>query len=161
VVVEGTRAYLLRGWDGVDIIDVSSPVSPSHLGSLFLESTFIDKITVEGDLACLTIDSGFGVSIYDVSDPESVALIGQLTDEIGYVRDLQLEGDLLYVAGNEGLSVVDVSDPGKPEILFSGGPSYADDVLVAGGKAYLDVGELQIYHRSRPRCHRHSPNNRY
>jgi hypothetical protein len=56
----------------------------------------------------------------------------------GYARDVVLSGGFAYVADDyRGFTVMDVHDPLKPFLVANLGESYAQQVQVSGGRAFV------------------------
>jgi len=81
--MQGSFAYLVSEYDGLQVIDVSEPVTPTLRGT-FAMTTRIRAFSIEvaGDLAYLTYQSDSlipptgGLQIIDISDPISPTLRG-------------------------------------------------------------------------------------
>ena len=58
--------------------------------------------------------------LIDIADPYNAALIGR-ADTPGYTNDVSVVGSLAYIAGgDDGLQMIDVSDPSKPSRIGNG-----------------------------------------
>ena len=121
--------------NGLKIIDVTDPDNPEPAGqlrddgdaSLLLSTSFdIDTFTINGrTYAAVTSRSEGGLQIIDVTDPHNPAPAGRLTDDpsllLGSTHgvDTFVLGNHTYAAvtsrGEDGLQIVDVSDPASPE----------------------------------------------
>ena len=56
----------------------------------------------------------------------------------GLARDVAVQGDFAYVPDEDGLRVVDVSDPPNPtEVVYHDTPGSAHGVYVSGSTAYV------------------------
>lgn len=69
-------------------------------------------VAVSGDFACVANQSPGGMAVVDITDPELPAAIGyvSLPDADG----VAVSGTHAFVAGVQGLSVIDVADPWAP-----------------------------------------------
>ncbi len=121
--------------NGLKIIDVTDPDNPEPAGqlrddgdaSLLLSTSFgIDTFTINGNTyAAVTSRSEGGLQIIDVTDPHNPAPAGRLTDDPSLLLrfthgvDTFVLGNHTYAAvtsrGEDGLQIVDVSDPASPE----------------------------------------------
>jgi len=93
------------------------------------------------------IGSGFRLTVLDVSNPAMLSVLGKTSSSwADEVLGITVRGNYVYVAaGNEGLRVVDVSDPHNPlEVGFYNTPGYAWDVFVSGSFAYVADGETGL-----------------
>ena len=105
-------------WSGNTLvtIDVRDPSRPTPLGLVRAGGL---RISVSGDVACLTGRGAAGLSVIDVSDPAHPIFAGTLEMPSGAKR-VRVSGDLAYVAdGEAGIQIVDVADPGTPGIIGS------------------------------------------
>lgn len=144
VFVRDDIAYTAAGWDGLRIIDISSPPTYAEIG-FFDERGWAGGVYVTDTIAYLTTEEG--LQIIDVSTPSS-------PDEIGFYRlsasvedpdaeNVVVLGGMAYVAsGSAGLHVVDVSsDPTNPTQVgdcdISG---WANGVMLDGSYAYVAAG---------------------
>ncbi|HUH02272.1 MAG TPA: hypothetical protein VML75_09755 [Kofleriaceae bacterium] len=154
----GGLAYLVRGTDGLRIVDVSTPEAPVELGHLPVElagDEFYNdvKIVVGSDEKpyVLVASTTRGVVVIDASDPRQPIEVtsfppppqGEARIE---VHTLFIDGDRAYLANvtTGGLDIYDVSDPRAPARLGAfvlpqveqvGGLLH--DLYVEGGRAYL------------------------
>jgi hypothetical protein len=166
VAVAGQYAYVGAGRDGLHIIDVSDPFTPTVTG-VYTVSDSIYDLTVMGDLVYLAADAA-GLHIVDVSDPISPILVGRYNG-LDVVQGVAVAGSdsgeaLAYILGeywdddeqwSNRLFVLDVSDPVSPsEVGFyhlraegnavavpeeDSGPTYIYVANQEGGLAILRV----------------------
>jgi hypothetical protein len=73
MTVSGNRLYTVADWDGLVILDVTDPSSPSRLGSMSLPDGYFDGVAVAGDFAYVVGDR---FRVIDVSDPSSPVVVG-------------------------------------------------------------------------------------
>jgi len=91
VYVSGNYAYVAAGQAGLQIIDISDPTSPIFAGSFVTLGSTIKNISVSG-----------------------------VEDNItGSVDGVYLVGNYIYLVGQPGLLVIDVSDPMSPTLVGS------------------------------------------
>ena len=139
VALSGNYAYVADFNDGLDIIDISDPSSPTLTGDIdsFHASPWTIDVAVSGNYAYLG-DGKAGLVIIDVSDPSSPTETGS----IGGMSDpyrLAVSGNYAYVAGRTGLNIVDISDPSSPTVrlVHTTVGNRALDVAVSGNYAYV------------------------
>jgi hypothetical protein len=151
VTVSGNHAYLAKGGNGLQVIDVSDPTSPTLAGSY---NTTGDSraVAVSGDHAFVA-DGGSGIQVIDISDPTTPTLDGNY-DTPGWALDIVISGDHAFMAGGaNGLQVIAISDPTTPTLAGSwDSPIDAWGVAVSGDRAYLadDDSGLQVIDISDP-----------
>jgi hypothetical protein len=145
VYVNNNKAYITDTDDigVISIIDVSDPTTPTPSGSFSpgawpLVASLIQ--IVGGEIYLSIPGAGFQV--------ES----GGTYSEIGDIDDMQIVESTAYLVDENGLHVVDVSDPNIPSLLDTYTPGAAEDVQVVGSYAYVaaDADGLQIIDVSDP-----------
>lgn len=164
--IVGSNAYVLdRTSKTLEVVDVSTPTSPTRLGSIALSG--YDgapgglPMYVTNNVAYIGI--GSHLHVVDVSNPSNLVdlashVIGTRPTSVVFstgdysIHDVQVVGNRAYVAaGKFGLHIVDVSNPAAPVLLGS----FADDparegssrliraVRVVGNQAYV-LGESAL-----------------
>ncbi|MBN1887776.1 MAG: carboxypeptidase regulatory-like domain-containing protein [Thermoflexales bacterium] len=112
VVVFGTYAYTANLYDGLHIIDVSSPLSPTEIGSYYT-SGYVENVILSGTYAYVT--DGSALHIVDVSDPARPTETGfYVVEDYVWINDIAVSGSYAYIADNYGLQILDVSNPTTP-----------------------------------------------
>ena len=119
-----TDCALQDGWAyaanfrGITTYDLSDPSSPAPGG--FAPGNFSSQdnrdVKVDGDLAGIADNRetpGGGVTFYDVSDPSSPAEVSFYDAETD-VHNHFIHGEYAYLVQDDGMGVVDVSDPSEP-----------------------------------------------
>ena len=161
LVVVGDFAYALDYNDGLTIINISNPTTPSYTGGSYLGFSSED-ITVIGNYAYIVglvpIVSNCCLSVFDISNPTSPLEIGYYCfpyNPYTYLShfSLYVSGNYAYLAEDDGLRIIDVSNSVSPfEVGFYSTPYALDDIAVSGGYAYVatrDVG-LRVIDVSNP-----------
>ncbi len=160
VTVNGNYAYVVNGvlqsndlrLDGaLQIINVSSPNSPTNIGS-HDTSGEAWNVTVNGSYAYVA-DGSTGLEIIDISNPNKPTLAKSYGIS-GYAEDVAVNGSYAYVAGwSSGLEIIDISSPNSPSNVGNYDTSgEAWNVVVNGNYAYVADGAsgLQIINISSP-----------
>ncbi|HAB18940.1 MAG TPA: hypothetical protein PLX89_03845 [Verrucomicrobiota bacterium] len=140
VEVVGSRAYVSDSVAGVQIFDVGDPTTPVLLGSS--GSGTFSSVQVVGHLAYVAGgDAGF--EILDVSNPAAPTRVGG-SDLSGSA--VQVVDGLAYLAGREGLQILDVTIPTAPIVGTHRTDGDCRGVRVLGNLAYLSAGSsgLQV-----------------
>ncbi|MBD3160825.1 MAG: hypothetical protein GF346_01625, partial [Candidatus Eisenbacteria bacterium] len=106
LVALGSLLFAVGG-DGLRVIDISDPASPSVLGQLSVEGI---AIAVEGTYAYVL--DGYRFRVVDVADPAVPTLIGALDTEAA--RDFAMAGQHAFLIDWRGVQIVDVTDPSQP-----------------------------------------------
>jgi hypothetical protein len=143
VALSGTMAYVAAGEGGLQLIDVSDPVSPDVVAGWGIPGQALG-IAASGTLAFVAANTS-GLQVIDTSIPVS-PIIGKsewLPDEI---HGITVSGLVAYLAEwGAGLLLFDVSNPLNPRSL--GGvntPGHANDVAVSGNLAYVADGDAGL-----------------
>jgi hypothetical protein len=120
---------------GVELVDVSNPTSPRRMGSIQTGAPVLG-VRLQGGLAFLATGP-LGVRIFDVSDSQQPRLLGSA--ETGHAANaVRVAGTLVLVASNEGLEIVDASDPTRPvPVSFLSTSSAARTLELEGTRAYV------------------------
>ncbi len=172
----GSTYAVVASWgdDGLEIIDVSNPSSPAETGRLADDSDMllkgiraVDAFEAGGSAYVAVASHGEnGLQIVDVSDPANPSPAGKLADGgdrlLGGASGVEIfwVGQAIYAAvasqSDDGLQIVDVSDPDNPAEAGSlrDGPRLSLDaardlsVFTRGGAQYAvvasDTEGLQI-----------------
>ncbi len=147
---DGDYAYVISA-EGLRVMDVSTPASPSEVGFLSLTSTAWSAV-VSGTYAYLAADWN-GLVVASVAPPTAPAEIGSITTVEGAMW-VDVKGRYAYVAAyNAGLRIIDISNPASPsQTGFYDTPGSAMGVAVQGNLAFVadyDAG-LRIINVSDP-----------
>jgi len=110
---------------------------------------------MNGDL--MYVAGGYGLAVFDLSDPAQPKRVGDV-QSTGAIRsdkykgqhveiarlaaELVLVGNTLYVAGNKGLSIFDVSDPPAPKLVVE---AFDTEAIADGSEAALAVRKNFLY----------------
>ncbi len=145
MLVEDDKLYLQNEHDVV-IYDISSPASPTVLGSLSGSGTHNEMKSIwviEGDY--LYTGGSSGLHIISIADPTAPSLTGELNVPLEYGA-IAIQGDYAYtVEQTDGLRIQDISNIQYPHMvgrLDTAG--LAQDVLVRGNYAYVADGLLGV-----------------
>ncbi len=143
MVIEEGIIYSVDEW-GLQLIDISNPLTPNQLSFIQLTGTIPDPATVDvavsGDLAYVAQSEG-GLKIVDVSNPRAPVLVGAYDQDILKVMSVAVVGNYAYLGDHGRLLTVDVSDPRNPKGMgFDRVPGVTDEIVVAGNTLYLATG---------------------
>ncbi|MFN8547393.1 MAG: FlgD immunoglobulin-like domain containing protein [Candidatus Eisenbacteria bacterium] len=150
VVTQHPFAYLMAG-PLLQVIDVSSPHTPSLLGGIDTVGS-AEAVALNGTSA-LVADGAAGFATVNLTDPVHPSLPA-LRDTPGFAYDAALAGSLALIAdGPSGLALWNVGNPAAPILL--GGldtPGTARGVVSQGNRAYVadDASGLQVIDISTP-----------
>jgi len=135
VTLSGNYAFVAAGSTGLQVVDVSDPLAPFVAGAADTRGSAND-VRIVGDFAFVA-DGISGLAVIDVSRPAAPRVVAE-ESVAGTATDLVVTGGRAYVADEQGLSIVDVSDPTHPVFLGAVGlPDRARGVDVAGNFAVV------------------------
>jgi hypothetical protein len=158
--LKGNLAYISSHWgniplNGLCIIDISTPDNPNIIG-YYEAYRNVGAVASRGDYAYAIHGSIFentyhGMSIVDLSDPSEPNKISYL-DIPGEPQRVAMAADnIVYVsADQQGIQVIDVSDPLNPAIineLFEDNDTDVNDVFIMGDYAFVAIAAPQNMHR--------------
>ena len=110
VAVQGTRAYLAAGAQGVRVLDIADPASPQELGVFTSRFHAVDLVVVGTRVYVVSLA---GMTILDASDPAAITVLGHYPAQ--NLIGIDVQGNLAVVASAVGNDeVLDVTDPTKP-----------------------------------------------
>ncbi len=106
-------AYLAIDDDGLLIVDISTPESPTVRGQWLTPEAM--GVVVAGAYAYIA-DEDWGLVVVDISEPTDLEQVGLL--DVGfYEQKVVVAGGYAYVSGYPGFAVVDISDPAVPDLV--------------------------------------------
>jgi len=159
VAAAGNYAYVVETWyngggsygTSLEIVDVSNPATPQWVGS-YGTSGGARSFSVAGNHAYLGLYEypSNRVEVIDLSAPDNPQLAAAY-DTVGSVNGLAVHGQHLLV-GQNGLLVLDISDPVNPKPVGTLAGSYwISHLAVSGTRAYATGSAgLQILDLSDP-----------
>jgi hypothetical protein len=177
VAVQGDYAFVASRSDGLRVIDVSDPAAPKEVGFVRTPSG-ADGVFVQGNYAFVA-DPSAGLRVIDISNPAAPKEVASVSSwEPGEVNpakqfgpyasalDVFVRGDYAFVAaGNDGLQIIDVSDPLSPKKVSSlsgAGPGTTvspevEAVFVQGNYAFVvmsqsGLGALDVSNPAAPQA---------
>jgi hypothetical protein len=138
VAVAGGYAYVADAWEGLRVVDVSTPSNPTEVGFYDTPGWGAAGVAVAGGYAYVA-DRNSGLRVVDVSNPSNPTEVG-FYDTPGDAWGVAVAGGYAYIADGNSLRVVGVSNPSNPtEAGFYDTP--AGGVAVAGHYVYVAAGD--------------------
>jgi hypothetical protein len=131
------------GGDGLEIIDVSNPATPTEIGQYDDGTGTAYGLSHVGDCVYLA-DGSDGLEIIAISNPNNPYELSEYN--VGpTVYDVAVEGDLAFLAGwGDGVEIINVSSPANPTSIYSVGTfddgGAARKIIVEGSYAYVADG---------------------
>ena len=155
--IVGQLLYVVSRENGLYVLDIGDPASPTEVGSLDLPDGSTD-LAVDGTTAYVvqsapSVPSDTNVFIVDVTNPAAPSLLGSVGEPAGTTEDwsgVAAQGGTLYVTRPGGMQIFDVSSPAFPVTQgfwptagFSGNSS--TDVAIIGNVAHVAVTFNSLY----------------
>lgn len=141
IAMAGSYAYVADGYYGIQVIDVSSPVTPVVVGTINTPG-YVYQIFIDGNYVYVADHSG-GLRVLDISDPVLPVEVASLSlPEVSL--GITVKGNYAYLGnGGGGLAVVDITDPLNPTLagiheVSSGG---VRNIKIAGDYAFVTAGD--------------------
>jgi hypothetical protein len=138
-------AFWARRWAGLQILDLSVPTEPRHVGAYYPEAPVVD-VAVRGSFAFLTEGSDLaGLEVIDIGDPQCPVRAAKVS--LPVANNIQMMGSYACVTG-DGLEVFDIGDPYHPvRVGHHQLGSATTHLRVVGNLVYVAAGEkgLAIY----------------
>lgn len=158
IVVSGNYAYVCNSSGasmGVEIIDISTPSSPTHKGKLVHVSgvTHLNspqEMAIQGNYLYLSVPASNSMTVVNVTNPASPTEAGYILNG-GLVKlqgptGIAVSGNYAYVTSEwtDSLEIINISVPSTPthvsSIVHGAGGAVMDDpqdVYVSGNYAYI------------------------
>jgi hypothetical protein len=145
VTVSGDIAYT-KSDTQLQIFDIGDPAHPIARGTYTgtLMQVIGEIVQVVGDRVYLA-DYLAALKLLDVSNPDNPIVLGSYATPPGlkYPDSIQVVGSTGYVQ-SRGLQVLDLTTPISPTLRGHYASEYALSIHVAGGHAYMDIGDNQL-----------------
>ncbi len=132
--IEGNYAFVI-GDQKLFIIDVSNPSVP-ELISEYDAAYYPAALDVQGNYAYIANWSAgfFIIDVTDVHNPVEVSAI----DSLAYANSVTVAGNFAFVSRNNGISIVDISNPVAPQVVgHYVGARAADGCNIQNGFAFV------------------------
>ncbi len=137
IAVAGNLALIGRGDQGVDVVDITNPISPKVLSTIKLENSAID-VAISGKYAFVAT-GGESIDIFDLTFsyvPKKIKTITNLEN----LAQLKIIGNKLimtsYLTSSGKLRIFDISQPDNPQPIGSlnleGGQNSGFNLSVSG-----------------------------
>ena len=117
---DGSTAFVADSESGMQVIDISDPLSPSLIATTPTLG-YVSDVTLSPDGTIAFLTDGYGLEIVDVSNAVKPTSIHRL-ETSGYSTSVTLssDGSSAFVAsGSSGVEIIDVSNPSNPVLLTS------------------------------------------
>ena len=148
VYVSGNYAYV-RESNKLKVIDISDMLNPAEIG-YYENRAGVKSMKVIGNIAYLMEQTDQCLRTIDISDPCAPTLIGTYEGQVPAPFDMDVYGNYAYITQNNGVLILDVSDPANityagsyDEHMYNGNvlitDHYAFVVTNMGGVRVLDI----------------------
>ncbi|NJL21021.1 MAG: hypothetical protein HC895_09695 [Leptolyngbyaceae cyanobacterium SM1_3_5] len=149
VAVAGNYVYVADGVNGLRVVDISTPSSPSLVRTV-ADPGFATGVAIAGNFAYVTsrtfgAPDTDGLYIINISTPETASFVSRYNtpdESIG----VAVQGHYAYVAdGNAGVEIVDIRNPQNPQLAGRvSTPGRAYGVTLAGNQIFVADGREGI-----------------
>lgn len=146
LVLEGHRAYVASGFDGLKVFDISNPYEPRQIGSWpdSTQSKGYNALNVAafGSVAYVR-DAEGQVDVVDFSKPTEPVRRGGLVLHDPYWNYSYAPGpflrigDMIATTASNRVALISVSNPDSPTIIRTTLPIYSTEPLLAGAGGVL------------------------
>ena len=148
--MQGDYIFACRHDQGLEIIDISNPLSPVTAAEL---SGLVNAWDVElsGQFAFVADGAG-GLAVVNISNPNLPVWVTSVPTS-GSAVDIEVSGDVAVVcSGSAGIDIFDVGDPAAPVLVGSANTSgLAITAAIAGDLVYVaDWDDVEIFDISIP-----------
>lgn len=135
--VSGDYLYLFNESKGLDIYDVSNPLSPTKAGTYSMTNYSTEQFVISGNYAYLPF-SDYGFKILDISNPASPKQV--FTSSTIKAKRVFVLGNYCYIIDNSknaNLLIYDISDPADPQELSVLRVDWGNGIYAAGSRVYI------------------------
>jgi hypothetical protein len=94
VTIAGSYAFVADSHEGLQIVDISNPLTPALVSNVGLESA--GDVALAGQLAYVA-GAQNRVEVIDVSDPSAPSYVGCIRTQTCNLRSITVSGDSLFV----------------------------------------------------------------
>jgi len=134
---------------GIRIFNISNPHKPIEIKNININ---IADINIVDNYLFLTAGEN-GFHIYNISDINKIIEISNISMN-GFQLGFDVNGDIAYIAGTEGLTLVNISNIDSPAEIktIKSNLSYATDIYISDDYAYVSDGDdgFAIFDVSQP-----------
>lgn len=137
VDVQGDYAYLSVWASEMHVVNIADTGNPVLVGQCPVEWPW--GIFVQDDLAFIArYYDDLGLAIVDISNPQEPIFIGGCEAPVAYQRWVHVQSQYAYMTVNDGIQIIDVSDPYNPDpVAYYYTPGRTDDVYIRENHAYI------------------------
>lgn len=139
VAVDGALGAIVDG-GALRLLDLADPAAPAEIGSFATSGFFVD-VDLDSGLAAVHDLELAEVTLIDATVATAPRAVGRYP--VSQLRDLALWQGILYLAFDQGLALVDVSQPATPVLLVERDDLSAFAAVSAGG-GYLVAHDLEF-----------------
>gem|GEM_PF-2049377 len=148
IALKNNTALLAVGKSGLHIVDVTDATNPAKI-AILPGIGEIQDVVVNGDFA-YAADDGKGVISYSLLDPTNVTKMGDIA--ISKAKALATSGNYLYAASDEGIKIIDISNPASLNVIGTINNTTAKDLFIKDSELYTANGKdgIKVYDISNP-----------
>lgn len=152
IATSGTYAYIAAGDAGFKIYNIATPAAPSPVAAID-SLAYCESVVISAPYAYIAANTTSNFQgrsfIIDVSNPENPVYKSTILGYGGYHQYMNVRSGYAYICDyNEGLQVINVSDPTNPTNVIAVPSGYRTASIVFDGNyGYVAVGDsgMAIY----------------
>jgi hypothetical protein len=111
----GNYVYAANSIEGLQVIDIRNPKSPTLTGSYNDISEWISDLTIRDHYAYLSEKKG--LFIIDITNPAYPRLQGKVRTTYMSTHNIDISGSYAYLTDTSALNIIDITEPSLPEII--------------------------------------------
>jgi len=153
VDVSSNYAYVAVNDKGLDILDISNPVSPVFVGNytppvppLYDPDGYAYKVIVNGNYAyvCDGI-AGVGLRILDITQKNNPIQLSQFNLLPAYASNISADNRYVYLTFTDGIRIVDAINPSSPKIIDYYSSENLFDICINDTLIFASSGQNGAY----------------
>lgn len=144
VVRNGNYVYASKGRVGIDVIDVTSSLTPTFVKNVYLDDHDVVALAVNDNRLLAATDRG--LAVLNIGTPSNPTLDGFYATGLP-VTDVVVDGMTAYITTANNMLMIDLNDPTNPSLVYSyQSPANvsANGIALGLGRAYLAMGTAGI-----------------
>ncbi len=138
-ILDGDRVFIGTNTGNFEVLDLSIPESPTHLGRYEFDIGIIDFVSSDNTIfaAVNRYPQGKRAWILDTTTPPTSPLLWFIQQKDGPVHTIETSGTELFYFEGADLEIYDISNPGTPDLLSTTRIHHAHDFLYENQLLYI------------------------
>ncbi len=142
MLLQGDKIYAFSEWSdtGIQIIDISNPLSPVLDAQVPIEINSFQDVCVDSGIVFLA--SGDSLQILSIEDPQNPAL---LSNTMISANGVALIDSFLFVGGNDNTVIYNISNPSTPARVNAINSGRVRSIQIYNNYAYIATDQYPNY----------------